>query len=79
MLPACDANSSPVPATTLVEPSTATKFRPGSEDALLDSEVASNSPTTLTAAAATFSSRWGHITPASNNNNNNNNNHHHNK
>lgn len=58
MLPACDANSSPVEAATLVEPSTGTTFRPDNEDALVDSEIATHSPSTVTAAAATFSSRY---------------------
>ena len=53
LLPACEANSSPVPVVPLVEPKThSSNVRPGQEDAVLESEVGTDESSGISSAAS---------------------------
>lgn len=53
LLPACEANSSPVPVVPLVEPKTqSSNVRPGQEDAVLGSEVGADESSGISASAS---------------------------
>lgn len=64
LLPACEANSSPVPVVPLVEPKTqSSNVRPGQEDAVLESEVGTDESSAISSAsssatAAVFTTKY---------------------